>query len=297
MKLNIPSTISKINSSFLEEKEVEIFIKRDDLIHSVISGNKWRKLNYNLQAASDNGRNTVLSFGGAYSNHLHALSYASKMMGFNSIGVIRGDKKKKLTSTLAYCHSNNMKLFFLDRLNYRNNKYNNQLLRDIKNIYGDFYIIPEGGNNQLGVIGCQEIIKEVSLDFDYFCCAVGTGCTSSGIIRSLHNKSQFIGFAPFTKIIEQKKNILKYCPSDLYNNWTIIPDKHFGGYSKINSNLIKFICQFNNDHNIQLDLIYMGKLFYNLYELIQKDFFEKKTRIIVLHSGGLQGNDGFNSIE
>ena len=294
LNLNIPSIISKINSSFLEEKEIELFVKRDDLIHNIISGNKWRKLKYNFQEASDRGFSTILSFGGAYSNHLHALSYAAKIMGFSSIGVVRGNESRTLNSTLSYCRKNNMKLFFLDRLNYQKNKYNNQLLMDIQKTYGDFYVIPEGGNNDFGVMGCQEIVKEISFDFDFFCCAVGTGCTSSGIIRSLNNKSHFLGFAPFPKVIEQKKSILKYCPSVLYNNWSVLPDKNFGGYGKINNNLIKFIRQFNLENHIKLDVIYMGKLFYNLYELIQNNFFDKKTRIIVLHSGGLQGVNGFN---
>jgi len=111
LNLNIPSTINKINSFFLEEKEIELFIKRDDLIHSVISGNKWRKLKYNFQAAANGRFTTILSFGGAYSNHLHALSYASKILGFNSIGVVRGDEKKSLNSTLSYCRKNQMELF------------------------------------------------------------------------------------------------------------------------------------------------------------------------------------------
>ena len=294
MNLSIPSTITKINSHLLHEKEIELFIKRDDLIHEIISGNKWRKLKYNFKEASHKGLNTILSFGGAYSNHLHALSYACNKMGFDSVGVVRGDEPNILNSTLSDCKKNKMKLIFLDRLTYRKQKYHNQLLNDFRKKNGDFYIIPEGGNNIFGVRGCQEIVEEISFDFDYFCCSVGTGCTSSGIIKSLNNKCQFIGFAPFPKITEQKNNILKYCAPASYNNWKILPDKYFGGYSKINSNLIKFIGQFKFAHDIQLDFIYMGKLFFNLFDLIQKDYFKKKSRIVVLHSGGLQGINGFN---
>jgi len=293
MNLKIPSITTKINSNFLHKKKVDIFIKRDDLIHKIISGNKWRKLKYNFQKAKEEGHNTVLSFGGVYSNHLHALSYAANQHKLCSIGVVRGDESKN-TSTLDFCINQNMKLEFLNRNSYRIDKYSKTTTDDLVKKFGSFYMIPEGGNNLLGVRGCEEIIAEISHSFDYLCCAVGTGCTAAGLIRSMHNEQYFMGFCPFKKVDEQRNNILHYCPSQLYKNWELIPDNHFGGFAKVNSNLLKFVRQFNLEYNIQLDLVYMGKLFYSLFNLIENNFFPKKTQILVLHTGGNQGLEGFN---
>lgn len=294
MNLNIPSSITKINSDFLDKNCIELFIKRDDTIHKIISGNKWRKLKYNFEYATKNRFKTVLSFGGTYSNHLHALSYLARKKGFNSVGVVRGPKNEKLNPTLSFCKKNGMYLYYLDRVRYRSNKYDSSTILNLKNKFGNFFLIPEGGNNLLGVKGCEEIVKEIDLDFDYFCSPVGTGCTAAGIIKTLNSDTFFLGFCPFQKIHEQKKNINDYCDIQEYNNWRLFSDSHFGGFTKINDILIKFIRQFNFDYNIQLDLIYMGKLFFHLFDLIEKGFFFRRTRICVLHTGGLQGLQGFN---
>ena len=294
MNLNIPSPITKINSNFLDKKSINLFVKRDDLIHNIVSGNKWRKLKYNFKQAHSDGYRTILSFGGAYSNHLHALGYAANYMGFKSVGIIRGKKKSVLSATLNFCKDQNMQLDYLDYNNYRYYKYSKHNLDLFHEKFGDFYFLPEGGCNALGVKGCEEIISEINVDFDYLCCAVGTGCTAAGLIRSIGHSHQFIGFCPFNKSLEQKNIILDYCCPLKYNNWQLISDNHFGGFGKVNSNLIKFVRQFYYDFNIQLDLIYMGKLFYSLFDLIKKDFFIKNTTIVVVHSGGLQGIDGFN---
>ena len=293
MNLNIPSIITKINSNLFVQKEVQLFLKRDDLIHNIISGNKWRKLKYNFKAAKLGGYRTILSFGGEYSNHLHALSYAANQAGLKSIGVVRG-AKKKLNSTLSFCQSQKMDFHYMDRSIYRSHKYSKQVLLELKKLFGKFYLIPEGGNNLLGIKGCQEIVTELDFDFDYICCPVGTGCTASGIISSIKSSQNFIGFCAFHKSFEQNSSIKNYCNSKLSNNWQVISDNHFGGFAKINSNLIKFVRQFYLDYNIELDLIYMGKLFYSLFNLIERGYFPPKSKIVVLHTGGLQGLQGFN---
>ncbi len=294
MNLNIPTIVTKINSNLFDKKEVQLFIKRDDLIHEIISGNKWRKLKYNFQKAKKEGYDTILSFGGAYSNHLHALSYAANQNGFKSIGIVRGEKNKILNNTLSFCVEQNMKLYYLDRERYKYNKYSEKILNDFRNIFGSFYLIPEGGNNILGVKGCEEIVQELNFSFDYLCSAVGTGCTASGLIRAINNKQNFLGFCPFKKTHEQKNIIMNHCNPELFKNWDLIPDNHFGGFGRINSNLIKFVRQFYLEFNIKLDLIYMGKLFYSLFNLIENDFFSKKTKIVILHTGGIQGVNGFS---
>ena len=292
--LNIPSSISKIKNDFLQKKSIKLFIKRDDLIHDVISGNKWRKLKYNFREANLRGCDNILSFGGAHSNHLHALSYACNKMNFKSIGVVRGKQNSHLNSTLSFCKKNNMSLHYVSRSDYQNHKYSDEMMKRLKKIFGDYYVIPEGGCNLLGVKGCEEILEEIDLDFDVLCCAVGTGCTASGLINSMNPHQYLIGFCPFKKVFEQKHNILKYSDVKLSSNWELISDSDFGGFGKINVNLTNFIREFYLEFNIKLDLVYMGKLFYYLFTLIRNDFFKKDTRILVLHSGGLQGLTGFN---
>ncbi|MAQ70277.1 MAG: 1-aminocyclopropane-1-carboxylate deaminase [Flavobacteriales bacterium] len=294
LNLNIPTSITKINSDFLQKKSIKVFIKRDDLIHDVISGNKWRKLKYNLIEANLRGHDNILSFGGAYSNHLHALSYACNKMSLKSIGVIRGEKKTNLNSTLSFCQNNNMSLYYVSRSDYRDHKYSKDLMQDLQNTFGDYYIIPEGGCNLLGAKGCSEILEEIDFDFDFVCCAVGTGCTASGLINSMKPHQYLLGFCPFKKVFEQKQNILQFSNLKPSSNWKLIPDTDFGGFGKINVNLSNFIREFNLEYNVKLDLVYMGKLFYYLFHLIKNDFFNKHTRILVLHSGGLQGLSGFN---
>ena len=294
LHLNIPTKTIKINSNLFDKKEVELFIKRDDLIDKIISGNKWRKLKYNLKYAKEEGYDSVLSFGGDHSNHLHALSYAANQTGFQSIGVVRGEKKSLLTPTLTFCMEQNMQLFYLERSKYRVEKYSKDTLLKLKKKFGSFYMIPEGGNNQLGIKGCQEIIREVTTPFDFLCCPVGTGCTASGLIQSISKEQKFIGFCAFNKVHEQKNNIIRSFNSKLYDNWELISENHFGGFAKINTNLIKFVRQFYLEYQIELDLIYMGKLFYSLFNLIRRGFFPKKTKILVIHTGGIQGLKGFN---
>ena len=294
MNLNIPSPITKINSNFLDKKCIQIFIKRDDLIHNIISGNKWRKLKHNLIKMQAKGYDSILSFGGQYSNHLHALGYIANNLGFNSIGVIRGVGKSSLSGTLSFCQDQNMQFHYMDYKTYRHKKYDNKTLSMLRDKFGDFYFLPEGGANYLGVKGCVEIVDEIEVNFDYLCCAVGTGCTAAGLISAICENQNFIGFCPFNKCFEQEQSILNLCPNIPRNNWQLISDNHFNGFGKINSNLIKFVRRFYDDFNIKLDLIYMGKLFYSLFELIKQDYFIKNTTIMVVNSGGLQGLDGFN---
>jgi len=291
--LNIPSPITKIQSRFLEKKAITIFLKRDDQIDRFISGNKWRKLKYNFQQAKNSGYSRFLSFGGAYSNHLHALSYAANKLGDTSIGVIRGEEVKPLNTTLNFCKNHNMVFHYLDRYSYRYTKYSKEFIHQLGELYGKFYFIPEGGNNLLGVKGCGEILLEVELSFDFVCASVGTGCTAAGLINSMSKDHCFLGFSPFKDVTEQKNNIIKFLKSN-YPNWDVMNDRDFGGFAKHNNNLVNFIRQFYVDFNIKLDIIYMGKLFYYLFDLINKDFFLKNTKILVVHSGGLQGLDGFN---
>ena len=186
-----------------------------------------------------------------------------------------------------------MILSYLDRHNYRFNKYSDNIINDLKIKYDDFYIIPEGANNELGVKGCQEILKEVDMKFDYVCCAVGTGCTASGIIRSMDASQKFIGFCPFNNYYEQRQSIMSFC-RHIQHDWQLISDVYFGGFGKVNDDLLNFVKQFYINHDIKLDLVYNGKLFFSLFDLIQKKVFQRNTKLLVLHTGGVQGTSGFN---
>ncbi|MBT8324164.1 MAG: pyridoxal-phosphate dependent enzyme [Bacteroidia bacterium] len=288
MNTKVPTQEIDIKNRF----GIKLFIKRDDLIHPHISGNKFRKLKYNLIEAREAGHKVLLSFGGAYSNHIAALSYSGKINGFKTIGIIRGDELSSEISTnatLQFAQSNGMKLVFVSREDYRR-KSDPDILNKLRNELGDFYVIPEGGTNSLAVKGCEEILNSEDLNYDYICCSVGTGGTISGLINSAQVHQKIIGF-PALKGSFLTKEIRKFAQR---NNWELITDYHFGGYAKINQELISFINNFRDVHNIPLDPIYTGKMMYGVVDLIRNGYFEENSKIMAVHTGGLQGIAGMN---
>ena len=274
--------------------DVALYLKREDKIHPAISGNKYRKLKYNLIEAEVQGFKTLLTFGGAYSNHIAAVASAGKNFDFKTIGVIRGEEiKSKINEnkTLAFASDSGMQLKFISREVYRN-KTSEKFIDKLKEEFGEFYLIPEGGTNTLAVKGCEEILTEKDIDFDYICCAVGTGGTISGIINCSQNGQQVLGF-PALKGGFLKDDISKFTTN---NNWKLVTDYHFEGYAKINSELISFINGFKQNFNIALDPIYTGKMMFGIFDLIEKGFFQKGSKILAIHTGGLQGIEGMNSV-
>lgn len=277
---------------FPNEYEVELFIKREDKIHPFISGNKYRKLKYNLQEARKLEYDTLLTFGGAYSNHIAAVAAAGNEFGVKTIGIIRGEElayKINENPTLHFAKSQGMQFKFLSRSTYRD-KESKGFLIALKEEFGNFYLVPEGGTNQLAVKGCEEILKEVDRVFDYVCCAVGTGGTISGLINATKENQKVLGF-PALKGDFLSANISKFVSK---NNWELITDYHFGGYAKVNKELIDFINQFNQAYNIPLDPIYTGKLMFGVIKMIEANYFKKNSKILVIHTGGLQGIPGMN---
>ena len=272
--------------------DVELYIKREDQIHPFISGNKYRKLKYNLIEAKKLGYTTLLTFGGAFSNHIAAVSFAGQEFGFKTIGIIRGDElvdKVNDNATLKFAKSNGMKFKFVSRSDYRE-KTSEVFIEKLKYEFGEFYTVPEGGTNELAIKGCEEILSETDVVFDYVCCAVGTGGTISGLINSSKPSQQILGF-PALKGAFLYNNISKFVTR---NNWELITDYHFGGYAKINTELIDFINQFKINQRIPLDPVYTGKLMFGVNKLIEKDFFKKGSKILAIHTGGLQGIAGMN---
>ena len=271
---------------------IELFIKREDLLHPVISGNKFRKLKYNLAEAKRLGYKKLLTFGGAFSNHIVAVAGAGKEFGFETIGIIRGEElEEKIheNPSLAVAQQFGMKFFFVSRDAYRL-KETPEFLEKMQSQFGDFYLLPEGGTNELAIKGCEEILNELDSEFSYVCTSVGTGGTVSGIINCAASHQNIIGFSSLKGDFLQK-DIAKFANQ---KNWTINCEYHFGGYGKVTSELIEFINSFYTQFGIPLDPIYTGKMMFGIMQLIQNDYFPPNSKILAIHTGGLQGIAGMN---
>lgn len=266
---------------------IEVYIKREDVLHAEISGNKFRKLKYNLEEAKRLGKHTLLTFGGAYSNHIAAVAAAGRDYGFKTIGVIRGDEladKFQENPTLKKAFDDGMQFCFVTRTQYRE-KHQESFLQQLKDNFGAFYLIPEGGTNELAVKGCEEILTEEDAVFDFVCCAVGTGGTISGIINSLKVHQKVIGL-PVLKGDFLFDEVKKYAKNE---QWNLVTDYHFGGYAKINIELKQFMQQFFKKYLISLDPVYTSKVVFGVFDLIKKGYFTPHSKILIIHTGGLQG--------
>lgn len=276
----------------LDKAGVQLAVKREDLLHPVISGNKFRKLKYNLEEARKNGHDALLTFGGAFSNHVLAVACAGKENGFRTIGIIRGEElegKWESNPTLQAARAYGMEFSFVNREDYRN-RYDPKWQADLASAYGGAYVIPEGGSNMLGVKGCREILQKGDGSFDIIACAVGTGATLAGLAESCLPHQQIFGVAALKG---------EFLEGDIRNftsreNWTLETAYHFGGYAKSPERLIDFVNAFKKNTGIQLDPIYTGKLFFGIFDWISKGKFPKGSAILVIHTGGLQGIRGFN---
>jgi 1-aminocyclopropane-1-carboxylate deaminase len=275
-------------------KKVVLAVKREDLIDPEISGNKYRKLKYNLLAAKSQNHKSLLTFGGAYSNHVAAVAAVGKKLGFQTIGIIRGDELSTAgheNPTLANARKNEMQLEFISREDYKN-KENPEFLESLAEKFGRFYLLPEGGTNALAVQGCEEILDDDDIGFDYLCCAAGTGGTAAGIINSLAPHQQLLVF-PALKGAFVAEEISRFAKN---NRWQVVLGYDFGGYAKINLELVDFINDFYRTTGIPLDPIYTGKLLFGVMDLVKKDFFPKGAKVLVIHTGGIQGIQGMNDV-
>ncbi len=271
---------------------ISLEIKREDLIHPFVSGNKFRKLKYNLLQAKTENKDTLLTFGGAFSNHIAAVAAAGKEHGFRTIGIIRGEELRNGfgdNPTLNFASACGMQFDFISRDEYRK-KTEQKFVSQLNEKWGDFYLIPEGGTNNLAILGCQEILEESDSNFDFICCAVGTGGTISGLINSSKSHQKIIGF-PALNGDFLKEEIRKFAKNE---RWELIDDYVFGGYAKHSTELITFINRFFSETGIPLDPVYTGKMVYGVIDLIRTNYFSKDSRILMIHTGGLQGIDGMN---
>lgn len=271
---------------------IKLTVKREDLLHPYISGNKFRKLKYNILQAQKEGKKALLTFGGAFSNHIAATAAAGKEYGFTTIGIIRGEElvnKIGDNPTLAFAQSCGMLLKFVTRDEYRQ-KADPEFIEKLRTESGDFYLVPEGGTNDLAVKGCEEILSAEDERFTHVCCAVGTGGTISGLINSVKPHQRVLGF-PALKGEGLSDDICKFAPK---GNWQLVTDYHFGGYGKVTEELIVFINDFFDKTGIPLDPVYTGKMFFGVIDLIHKGYFPESSDILLIHTGGLQGIAGMN---
>ena len=288
-----PSILTKIDDPLLDRYEIELWMKRDDLLHPVISGNKWRKLKYSLDHALSLDADSIISMGGAYSNHLHALAYAGKALGLKTSGIIRGEQPETLTPTLCELQNWGMELKFVSRSDYR-------LLRqykgchDLPSLVPRQYWLPEGGAQALALKGVAELVNEINVAYDILCVPCGTGATLAGIIDAVPDQVTVIGFAALKNAGFLQTDVEFLLPRSC-SNWQINLDYHFGGFAKTSAEFMTFIADFESKTGIPLEPVYTGKMMYALYDLIAKHTFEPGQRIIAVHTGGLQGKRGFSA--
>lgn len=276
-------------------KSVSITVRRDDLLHKDISGNKFRKLKYNIEHANMINAKGVLTFGGAFSNHIAATAAAGSLYSINTIGVIRGQEwEHKITTnpTLSFAQNKGMNFYFTTRDEYKR-RHTSDYIEELQNKYPGYYVVPEGGSNNLAILGCQEIIDPtIDSKYNYICCAVGTGATISGIANLLMPQQKAIGFVALNdfSIIDQINvwSNNRVCDLELNFNYNL------GAYAKINNQLVQFINDFFNKFEIPLDPIYTGKMFYGIFDMIDKNIIEPYSKILAIHTGGLQGIQGIN---
>ncbi|AWW30346.1 1-aminocyclopropane-1-carboxylate deaminase/D-cysteine desulfhydrase [Echinicola strongylocentroti] len=279
----------------INDHPVRLFVKRLDLIHPLAGGNKYYKLKYNLDAAKKAGHSTLLTLGGAYSNHIFATAAAGHLAGFKTIGVIRGEQPQELNPTLAKAHSYGMKLSFMDRPTYRK-KNEKAVIDELHKKFGDFYLIPEGGTNQLAIQGTREILTAGDKTMDYVCCSIGTGGTIAGIIQSAMPHQNILGYSSLKGdfIRKELQQLLGKHQIPFPARHHIFTNYHFGGYAKHQPALIQFIKDFKEKTDIPLDPIYTGKLAFGVIDQIKSGYFPNGSKILLIHSGGLQGITGFN---
>lgn len=274
--------------------DIKVYMKRIDHVHPIISGNKWFKMKYNIAEMMEQGMDTLLTFGGAFSNHIHAAAMAGKIFGFKTIGLIRGEEHLPLNETLQFAVDNGMELHYIDRTTFRERE-SEGFLKSIKGKFGDVYILPLGGTNNIALKGCAEIVNQIDIEYDYICSASGSGGTFAGIVAGLNGDKKGIVF-PALKgggfLEEVISNLVFEYSVKHFSNWSLNKDYHFGGFAKLTKELVEFTKDFKKLNSFELDYIYTNKMMFGIAELIKGGYFKSGETIVAIHSGGLQGNFG-----
>jgi 1-aminocyclopropane-1-carboxylate deaminase len=273
------------------EMQVGIDVLRLDRIHPVISGNKWFKLKYYLQEAVSKDQHTLLTFGGAYSNHILGLACAANGSGLSSIGVIRGEENENVSPTLDAAKAYGMKLHFITRADYKK-KETDEVLRPLRDVFGDFYLVPEGGAGEAGIKGSETILQLVELsNYTHIIAAIGTGTMFTGIVNAALPTQEIIGIPVLKGITTTLDKITAQLSNpEMAARCRFFTSFHFGGYAKKNALLLHFMNRLYSETAIPTDFVYTGKVFYALNQLLEEHHFNAGSKVLVIHSGGLQGN-------
>lgn len=272
-----------------EFNSIQLDVLRLDEVHPTISGNKWFKLKYNLQEAQNQQKNTLLTFGGAFSNHIYAVAHAGKEFQFQTIGIIRGEElanQWQTNPTLSEAVSLGMKLYFVSRNEYRE-KEKGTVFQEI--YQRNMYVIPEGGTNEHAIKGTMEIITNEHSNYDFIACSVGTGGTISGLSLAAKSHQTILGFSSLKNADFLHQEIERFSHK---KNFKLFLSHHFGGYGKVTTELMEFITLFQQKYNVPLDPIYTAKMMLGLTQEIEKGSFAKNSKILAIHTGGLQGVKG-----
>ncbi|WP_324672543.1 1-aminocyclopropane-1-carboxylate deaminase/D-cysteine desulfhydrase [Hymenobacter sp. GOD-10R] len=295
--MTAPLLLQELVEPVAQQRGVRLLLLRDDLAHPDLPGNKWRKLKYNLLAAREQGHTTLLTFGGAYSNHLAAVAAAGRLYGFHTVGLVRGEEHLPLNPTLAQAAADGMALHYLDRATYRH-KQEPAFLATLQREIGSAYMVPEGGSNVLALPGCAELVTELAAqtDFDALCVACGTGGTLAGLLTGLAGTRHAVGVAALkggSFLQTDIDTLTQMATGTSYTNWSLQTDYHFGGYASFSPELMLFIRRFQASHGVLLDPLYTGKLLFGVLQLIDQGYFATGSTVVAVHTGGLQGWRGF----
>ncbi|WP_209331232.1 1-aminocyclopropane-1-carboxylate deaminase/D-cysteine desulfhydrase [Lunatimonas salinarum] len=290
----LTAPLQRVVLPILETKKVDWFVKRLDLVHPLLSGNKYYKLKYNMLHAQREGTKRLLTFGGAFSNHIYSAAAAAHLAKMEIIGCIRGEISTPLNPTLQAASDMGMILFPMERNTYRN-KSSPQVIEMLREQFGNCYLIPEGGTNSLAIRGCQEILDESDRAFDTICTSLGTGGTMAGILASANAHQHILGFSALKGDFVQTdfEELLRNHSLNPAADWEIFTHYHCGGYAKHSAALLELMRSFFRTTGIPLDPIYTGKMVMGILDLLEKDYFRPGSRLLMIHSGGLQGNKGF----
>ena len=290
--LNLPSPLTEVQSVSLSEKNISLQLKRDDLIHPDISGNKWRKLYLNILEAKKQNKDTILTFGGPFSNHIYASAAAAKLFGLRSIGIIRGEYVDPNNHTLKFAETQGMEIVRISKAIYGSDK------ETIAMQYPEAYIIPDGGNNDLGRMGMKYLAEELNQitpsEEMILVLPIGTGCTMAGLVQHLNKNFSVLGISVLkNKSIDAE---MASVTKDSEVRYEINHDYHFGGYAKTTKELIDFANKFAEKQAVNIDPIYTAKSMFAIYDLLAKNKFAEGSKIISLHTGGIQGIIPYNRL-
>lgn len=285
--VRLPSPLEVVEVEALTERGIRLVLKRDDLIHPDVPGNKWRKLSPNVEAALACGSRTLLTFGGAYSNHIRAVAAAGQLVGLRTIGVIRGEEHTPLNPTLDFAVKHGMRLVYMDRDTYRA-KGSDEVIAPLRRKFGDFYLVPEGGSNSLAVRSCMAVPGEIQEPFDLICVPCGTGGTLAGVAAGLPDRAQALGFSALKGgdfLDEDVRDLQVQAFGRTTDNWRIETAYHFGGFAKRKPELVEFIDGFERDHGLRLEWVYVAKMMFGIIDMCRRGAIAPGSTVIAVITG------------